>query len=266
MEERVLLIDVHAAPARLAPAEFAKAVQEAGLEGAVIATDLDRWSDYADAFDDLSLVPFVGLALPLKRGTLVFIPRDADDEALDAVDWSAPDEGLTGAEARARVKGLDGLLVTTHPYFRDETAPAIGDRVYGLKGLGGVVTRVGAGKLSWDALADAFAGKRGIARLGSAGGDVHTLGRAATVVPEGIETQEGLVNAIEAGLTLPVELDDPAQPKDRRPPPAPVRREDRGPRRDGGGRGDRRGGRGRDDRRGGGRDRGGRGERKGGRR
>lgn len=268
MEERVLLIDVHAAPGRLAPTEFAQAVADAGLDGAVITTTLERWSIYADAFDDLSLVPFVGLALPLTRGTLIFIPRDADDEALDGVDWTAPAEGLSAADARARVAGLDGLLIATHPYFRDETTPSIGDRIYGVKGLGGVVTRAGAGKMSWDALADAFAGKQGIARLGSAGGAVHVLGRAATVVPEGIETQDGLVGALTAGLTLPVELDDPANPKDRRPPPAPVRRDDRGPRRDDrrGGRDGGRGGRGRDGgRREGGRGRG-RDDRKGGRR
>ena len=248
-----MLIDVHAAPQTTSPKAFAEAAKSAGLHGVVIAApDLDRWSDYADAFDDLGLVPFMGIALPMTRGTLVFVPRDTDDEALDAVDWAVPAGGFEPADALALVKGLSGVTLATHPYFRDAD-PAIGDRIYGLKGVGGVVTRVGDGKLTWDLMADGFAGKRGIARLGSAGGTFNSLGRAATVFPDGIETQDGLVDAIEAGQTLPVELDDPANPRDRRgPPPAP-------PRREGGGRDDR-GGRGREER--GGRERGGRGGRR----
>lgn len=255
-----MLIDVHAAPQTTPPTAFAEAAQAAGLHGVVItAPDLDRWSDYADAFDDVGLVPFMGIALPLTRGTLVFVPRDADDEALDAVDWTPPAGGFEPADAQALIEGLNGLTLITHPYYRDAD-PAIGDRVYGIKNIGGVVTRVGAGKLTWDMMADGFATKRGLARLGSAGGDVGLLGRAATVFPAGIETQDGLIDAIEAGQTLPVELDDPADPRDRRgPPPAPPRRESRD-RDDRGGRGrrDDRGGRGRDDRGG----RGGRGGRR----
>jgi hypothetical protein len=246
-----LLIDVHAAPQTTSPKAFAEAAKAAGLHGVVItASNLDKWSDYADAFDDLGLVPFMGIALPLTRGTLVFVPRNTDDEALDAVDWSAPTGGFEPADAVALVRGLAGVTVATHPYFRD-VDPALGDRIYGLKGVGGVVTRVGDGKLTWDLMADGYAAKCSIARLGSAGGSVNVLGRAATVFPDGIETQDGLVDAIEAGQTLPVELDDPASPRDRRgPPPAPPRREqsdrdDRGGRDDRGDRGGRdRGGRG----------------------
>lgn len=257
-----MLIEVHAASTNQTPAALAQAVADAGLDGAIITVDSpDRWADFADAFDDAGLVPFLGLEIACTRGALVFVPRDTEDAALDDVQWRAPAGGHAIRDAVALVADLDGLLFTAHPYDRSG-GDAPGDRIYQAKGLGGVVTRTGQGKPSWDGLADAYAEKYGIARLGS-GGD--RLGGAATVVPEGIETQAALLGALEAGLTIPVEFDDPAARKDRAgPPPRPPRRDDRrGGRDDRGGRGrDRgdRGGRGRDrgDRGGRGRDRGGR--------
>ncbi|MCB9549002.1 MAG: hypothetical protein H6706_24635 [Myxococcales bacterium] len=266
-----MLIDLHVAPGDRTPANLAAAVAAAGLDGAVIAeSDLDRWDAFADAFEALDLVPYLGIALPLDQGALLFVPRDLDDPTLDD-GFAAPKGGWTLASALDRLAGLDGAIVAAHPFCRD-LGDTLGDRVAEVKGLTAVVTRVGRGKVSWDRQADDAAARQGAGRVGSSGGYAAYLGRAATIVADDADIQEALVEALEAGNTLPIEFDDPRAPRDRSLPGADRggrrddRRDDRGGRRDDRGHRDDRGGR-RDDRRGPPRrdDRGGRGgDRRGG--
>lgn len=265
-----MLIDLHASPGNLSPTEFARACADAGLDAVVVADVMrtDRLDDYLDALDELELLGFAGVALPLDRGTVVVIPRN-DDPTFRQASWRGP---WTVEAIAERLPDFDGLLLAAHPYCRDrDVGPMMGDKVYFLKGLGAVETRIGKGNPLWDRQADRVAEKRRVPRIGSSSGDASRLGVAMTALTDEPETQAELIEALQPGKALPFELDDPANPRDRRlPEPAPRReRDDRGPRRDrddrgrgrrdgdrrGGRRDDRRGGRG-DDRRGGGRGRG----------
>jgi len=238
---------------------MAEAAAAAGLDG-IVVTDrhrTDRLPEFVSALERAGVRGFAGVELALKSGTLVLIPRSPEDPDFADAEWRPSGEHWNWKEALSRVAAVDGAVLAGHPYCRD-LGSVLGDRVYSLKGIAGVETRVGRGKNSWDRLADHAANAASAARLGSSGGDPQTLGIAATVVSGEVADQAALVDAILARSCLPVELDDPAAPKDRQPPPPRPRRDDDGGR-GGRERGDRgrgeRGGRGGDDRGRGGRGR-----------
>ncbi|MEZ4434666.1 MAG: PHP-associated domain-containing protein [bacterium] len=240
-----MLIDLHACPGDLDPDTFAAACRDAGLDAVVVADRLrtDRLDDLLDALDDAGVIGFVGVQIPLDRGAVVLIPSD-DDDRFRAMRFAPP---WTAESLATRLADFDGVVLAAHPYNRErDGGPVMGDRLYflKLKQLAAVETRLGRGEPGWDRLAEQAADKRGLARVGSSSGDVKFLGHAVTVVVGEVETQGDLCDALRAGRTLPIELEDPANPRKR---PAPERRrdddDDRGPRRD-----DDRPRRGRDDR------------------
>lgn len=274
-----MLVDLHANPGALSPEAFAQAVLESGLSGVVVARtheagDLTPWFE---ALEDLELAVFAGVELRLSKGSVVFVPEDWQGPFAE-VDWTPPEGDAWTAQAITdRLAEVPGAVIASHPYCQAQ-GEVLGDRIYAIKGLAAVQTRAGRGLLRWDNMADGFAESRGLARVGTSGGDLAWLGRAATIVPDEVEDELELVAALRGGKTWPVEFDEADNRRDRTPPPSPERRErggfggrdrdggrgGRGDRRGGGrgDRGDRRGGRGRDDRRGGGRREGGRGGRR----
>lgn len=272
-----MLIDPHVNPGDLSPEALAERIDNSELDGVVITDGnrADRTAAFVKAVEDRDLWAFAGVELALEKGTLVLIPRVADD-AFFSGKWS-PGPRLWSFEAAAeRIAGFDGVVIASHPYHR-ELESALVDQVYALPKVHGIETRLGRkGHHMWNQLADAAAGHLNAAQLGSSGGDVEFLGGGITVIPGDSLTQAGLVEAIEGHTTLPVVFQsaDAPHPRERGIEQARARRsergdDDRGPRRsrdDRGGRGrdrDDRGGRGRDDRGGRGRrdDRGGRGRR-----
>ena len=230
-----MLIDLHACPGDLDPDSFAAACRDAGLDAVVVTDRLrtDRLDDYLDALDEVGVQGFVGVQIPLDRGAVVVIPRDDSDD-FRALRWSPP---WSAESLPTRLGDFDGIAIAAHPYHRERDAgPTMGDRVYFLKikQLAAIETRLGRGEPGWDRMADQAAEKRGLARIGSSSGDAKFIGTALTVVTGEIETQSDLIDALRAGRTLPVELEDPANPR-KRPAPEPRRRDDegdRGPRRD----------------------------------
>ena len=257
-----MLLDLHANPHTLTPLAFAEAVRDAGLGGVVITRthEAGDLTDWFAALEDLDLAAFAGVELRMKKGSVVFIPSDWQGPFAGA-DWTPPEGDFwTNKAITARLAEIDGALIASHPYCRD-MGDVLADRIYALKGLAGVQIRAGRGQLTWDNLAEGFAGSRGLAFLGTSGGDLAWLGRAATIVADEVEDEAQLVAALRAGDCWPVEFDEAGARRDRTPPPAPERR---APREDRGGRGrDDRGGRGREGG-GRGRDGGGRGRREGG--
>lgn len=248
-----MLIDPHANPGDLEPAAFAAACRDAGLDAVVVADRLSthRLDDYLDALEDAGVMGFAGVELPMDRGAIVAIPTE-DDDAFRDTKWGTLT--WTAEMVADRLADFDGLLISTHPYLREDGG-AMGDRIYVLKGLGGVQTRVGRGELGWDAMADRAADRKKLTRLGSSAGSMKYIGAAATALVGDIEEQADLVAALRDGPALVVEFDDPKAPRDRREPRREPR-EERGERRDRDDRGRGRGrGRDRDDR--GGRGRGG---------
>lgn len=245
-----MLIDFHANPGALSPDAFAAAVKASGIDAVVITctNQAERLEEYLGAVKDAGVKAYAGVELAMDRGAVVFVPS-RDTKKFRNADWAPEGENWTREAIFERLADEKGATLSEHPYFRDGVTPCA-DRIYWMSKLDAVVTRVGRGKLSWDTLADQAAEKMGLTRLGSAGSAEH-IGAAATVLAEGLKTQGAVVKALRGGETLPVEMEDPADPRDRTPNEAPPSR-DRDDRR-GGGRGDR-GGRG-------GRDRGGRGGR-----
>jgi hypothetical protein len=240
-----VLIDFHVRPQETTPAELAAAAKAAGLDGVAITDrhSTARLDAYLDALEELDLMAIGGVELALEHGTLAFIPAELSD-AFYETNW-AP-EGAPfweAAAAKALVDKFDGIVLVSHPFNRD-LGFAMGDRVYDLRGLGAVETRVGIGGVSWDTLADQLASTLQLARLGSCSGDAKRIGCAATVMPE-CEEQGDVIAALKAGKAFPVEFDEgkgmprvaiaPKGPEPRRP-----RDDDRGggrggPRREGGG-------------------------------
>jgi len=254
-----MLIDLHANPGDLTPENFATVVADAGLSAVVITRTnrADGLTDYAEALRGVGVDAYFGVELALDKGMVVYIPRTAD-AAFEDTQWTQGSSRWTVEEVNERLANEDGAIIAAHPYFRDDH-PGLGDRVYRVKGLSAIVTRVGRGSQGWDTLAEQAAQKRGLTQLGSSGGDSKFLGAAATVMDDEVTSQSALVDALKSGPTMVLEMDDPSQPRDRRPPArsTPDDRRDRDSR----GRGDGRGrrddrGRGRNNDRRGGRERG----------
>lgn len=257
-----MLIDLHANPGQLSPEQLAEKTLDAGLDALVVtqANTTEGVAAYLEALRGEELLAFAGVELPLAEGSVVFIPREAN-EAFYAASWRPGLRVWDLKGLRERLADEDGAVIISHPYLR-VGGGALGDRSYAIKNVTAVEVRVNDGRVGWDHLADHLAHKRDAARLGSCGGDANRLGMAATVVGPDVETQADLVKALTPNQCMPVEFDDPnGTPRDRTVPKAAPRE----PRRDGG-RGGRDGGRGGRDGGRGGRDggRGGRGGREGG--
>ena len=250
-----MLIDLHANPGELAPGDFASRVANAGLDAVVLTLTnrADALEPYIDALEEQDVAVYVGVELALEKGLIVFLPTSEDDAFFDA-DWTNQGSLWTVDSLRDRLDDWSGCVIAAHPYCRDDES-VLGDQVYRLPKLAAVATRTGRGRSTWDRLADDVAAKKGAVRIGTSCGNAEYLGAAATVFADEFEEQAELIAAIEAGQCVLIEMDDPAAPRDRRPPRRPQNRDDRGgrsPR----GRGDRgdRGGR---------RERGERGDRRG---
>ena len=232
-----MLLELHANPGDLSPEEFANAVHDSGLDAVVVARTnrADGLKPYLSALETVEVDAFIGVELALEKGMVIFIPRETSD-AFASANWTNEGRPWTRDALKARLGDQDGAVIAGHPYYREEH-PALGDRVYQLTPLAGVVTRIGRGRQVWDRLAEQAATKRGVSQFGSSGGDAQHLGAAATVFTEDVETQSELVDAIKSGTCLTIEMDDPAAPRDREPPrPASRDGDDRRGGRDGRGR------------------------------
>ncbi|MCA9558848.1 MAG: hypothetical protein KC583_09825, partial [Myxococcales bacterium] len=200
-----MLIDFHANPGSRSPEEFAAAVEAAGLDAVVVTlpNTTKKLEAYLDALEDAEILAFGGVELTLDRGALVFVPRVLDDAFLDAR-WS-PKEARPWAldEALKLLAGFQGALLAGHPYVREGRSP-LGDRIYTIKGLKGIETRIGRGLVTRDRLADTAADARGWVKLGSSGGEPDQLGAAMTVLLADVDEQDDLVDALAPDVCFPL--------------------------------------------------------------
>lgn len=205
-----MLIDPYTDPHDLSPADFAQTLLRAGLGGAVIARThrsdgLDPW---IDALQDHDLFPLVGVALRFGQGKIVLIPEDWESPYFVKGEWGDPHTALTLEQLRAHCEAVRGALIVPHPYSRNLGA-VLGDEAYALPCVAGVVTKIGEGsEASWDNLAAHFAQAKGAARLGSSNGLIERIGLAATVIPDDVQDERGLVETLRRGLTQPVHFEE----------------------------------------------------------
>ena len=156
-----MLLELHANPGDLSPEEFANTVRDSGLDAVVVTRTnrADGLQPYLSALETVEVDAFIGVELALEKGMVIFIPREASDEFVGA-DWTNEGRPWTRDALTTRLSDQEGAVVASHPYYRDEH-PALGDRVYQLTPLAGVVTRIGRGRQVWDRLAEQAAVKRG---------------------------------------------------------------------------------------------------------
>ena len=149
-----MLVELHGNPENLSPEAFADAVSSAGLDAVVLTrtNSIDGNDAYYDALESADIDAFAGVELGLEKGAVVFIPADEDSD-FGTVDWSNGGVPWTLSEINECLTGLDGVILVPHPYYRDENCASLGDRVYQIKQLGAVTTRVGRGRQVWDRLA-----------------------------------------------------------------------------------------------------------------
>jgi hypothetical protein len=114
----------------------------------------------------------------------------------------------------SRLSGFDGVVVVCHPFSR-LSSTAWGDRAYTLQLAHAAETRVGRGLAVRDFLCDQLVEQRGWARLGSCGADLNYLGSAATVLPDEVDSQRALCDALLAGACWPVEFERLDHPRAR---------------------------------------------------
>jgi|GEM_PF-1792837 len=246
-----MLIDPHLNPYTLEPTELVDALIEASLDGAVVTCTHDARAArrYVEALRAEEFVALCGVELLTAHGALVAIPREADEAFFkgrwapegDEVATDADGRGAEGGGARGvgddegdddlaerapppprwrleallkRLSGFDGVVVVCHPFSR-LTARAWGDRAYTLRLAHAAETRVGRGLAVRDFLCDQLVELKGWARLGSCGADLHYLGAAATALPDAVDSQRALCDALQAGACWPVEFERPESPRAR---------------------------------------------------
>ena len=248
-----MLIDPHLNPYALEPDALVEAMIEASLDGAVITCTHDARAArrYMEALRAEEFVALCGVELLTPHGALIAIPREANDaffkarwapqgdevareEAPLSVDGEAEAEAEAEAEGEeedlaepvvatprwrleallGRLDGFEGVVVVCHPFSRLSTR-AWGDRAYTLQLAHAAETRVGRGLAVRDFLCDQLVELKGWSRLGSCGADVNYLGAAATAVPDEVDSQRALCEALLAGACWPVEFERPESPRAR---------------------------------------------------
>ena len=119
-----MLLELHANPGNLSPADYATAVTKAGLKAVVVTrtNTVDNLSVYLEALSTAGIRAFAGVELALEKGVVVFIPSDGLD-ALKSTDWSNGGEPWTSSTLQAAAEGRDGLFIASHPYYREGESP-----------------------------------------------------------------------------------------------------------------------------------------------
>ncbi|MEE2786724.1 MAG: hypothetical protein VX589_05245 [Myxococcota bacterium] len=229
-----MLLEIHANPGGLSAAEFSECVEGSGVNGVVVAQTqtVEGLTDYLAALKTRQITAFAGVELRLKKGHVIFVP-ETGVEGLEGVDWTNGGEDWDNNALANLVAERPGLLIGSHPYFRQDESP-MGDRIYRVKGLTALVANRGQGPLSWDRLAQEAAQKHQIPAVASGGGTSANLGRAAIALDDSVKTVSALADALASNAFMIIEFDETNDRRTRETAPASPRRDDgrggRGPR------------------------------------
>ncbi|TNE51519.1 MAG: PHP domain-containing protein [Deltaproteobacteria bacterium] len=254
-----MLIDLHvqshySRKGKLDPDDIVRRAKDIGLNGICLTEDqpIDKHDELQALAKDHDFPVFVGRTVFTEKGHLLFIPRDTEHVTKHGVFPHNVDDDtpLAYDKVAERAQELGGVLVAAHPYKLQINHP-MGDRLFDMEGLTAIEVRNGSCK----SLVNDFALEATfhLKLPGVAGSQtcesLNELGTAASLFCQELESQEDLVDAIQAGQVWPAQLQDTVEFRK-----SSSSRDDRG------GRDDRRGGgRGGDRRGGGGGGRGGRG-------
>lgn len=180
------------------PEDVADRAREAGLD-AVCITEHHSY-DLSYPFDDISR----STAFPILRGMEY---RAAEGHLLVygiRVGKGDLPPGLPMQRAVDLVRRRGGVAVPAHPFQKGIAGTALGANIYELDGLVAIETLNGSLSEEENKPARDAARKMGLSGIG--GSDAHglqVLGRAYTVFPEPVLSEEELVRALRAGGYYP---------------------------------------------------------------
>jgi predicted metal-dependent phosphoesterase TrpH len=240
------------------PEEIILKAKNVGLDGVCFVEDqpIREWKELTELGKTHGIAVFFGRLLSADHGDFLFYPANPADAAKEKLVKSS--NGVpTFDEIRDSLRSTKGVLAAAHPYKTGTDNP-LGDRIFRLDGLDAIQVRNGSCKTIVNDFALEASFHLKVAAIGGSEttDSLATIGRGATLFLESIDSQEELIEALQAGRLWPVQIVDDVTLRPTR---------DSGGRDSRGGRGgrDSRGGRGGRDSRGGGR--GGRDSRGGGR-
>jgi hypothetical protein len=185
--------------------------------------------------EELAFPIFIGVDIDASDGRALGVPRDPSDERFVNQCWAEDGDDFQLRDVVDAFKELGGVVLAAHPYL-DDGGPALGDRVFRVKGLAGIQVACGVKADMSNDLALEAANSMALPTAGGSdtGPEGQRLGSYATMFAQEITSQDELVDALAEGLFWAVEIREPTQPR-------PSRSRSRGGRR---GRGGGRGGRG----------------------
>lgn len=217
------------------PEEIILKAKQVGLDGVCFVENqpIKEWKALLELGKAHEVAVFFGRHISSKQGDFLFYPADAKDAAKEYFDNS---HTLSFDEIRAELKALGGILAAAHPYKQNTSNP-LGDRIFKLEGLDAIQVRNG----SCSSIVNDFALEASfhLKALPIGGSQMcktlETLGSAATLFAEPVNSQKELIEALQCRNAWPVEIKQEVQ---LRPKPQSRGGRDGGRRRD-----DRRGGR-----------------------
>jgi hypothetical protein len=211
-----MLIDPHVNPYEMTIHELIDAVIEASLDAVVVTCthNSKKAKAYVQALEAEEFLAFYGVELHTEYGSIVWIPQTADQTFFDT-SWQSDDSSFWSlSDLQRLLASHKGIALLSHPYSRLK-ARSWGDRAFTLPFIHCVETRIGRGLAARDFLSDQMAAIKGWGHMGSCSGEVYHLGKAATVISDGIETQEDLYQALSTAVCWPIEFEDTRHPRTR---------------------------------------------------
>ena len=161
---------------------------------------------------------FIGVDVDASDGRLIAVPRDPTDPRFREQRWRKGDSDTTISEVVKVMNELDGVALAAHPYM-DDGGPALGDRIFRMRGLGGVEVLCGVDDDLANDLALEAAASMGLPSFGGSdtGPDGQRVGIYATAFASEVRTQDELVVALKDGSFWAVELRTAGAAKKRSP-------------------------------------------------
>lgn len=193
--------------------------REKGLDGLCFVFEEDYFHPYKEIVDfgeRNGVKIFVGVLIKTKKGRLICIPADVNDEFFKK-SWLKTEERVPSEnELCDCLHKTGGIVVAPHPYNRWDK-DSFGDYIFNLGQIDGIiVTHSKLGRVQ-NNLAFESASILKTLTLGGSGvvSDYFNVGRTATLFLYNIPSQKDIIFAIKRGDAWPVEIFNPKMGMER---------------------------------------------------